>query len=81
MAIPAVASAVHGRTSSVKFVRPKPGATTKSKVTFTVELENFEIEGEAHAGRDAREQRLLSGRPEGVDYLHGHLKKGIVVVR
>ena len=43
MAIPAVASAGQA-TSGVKFLTPKPGATTKSKVTFTVKLRNFKLD-------------------------------------
>jgi hypothetical protein len=43
MAIPAVASAGYA-TSGVKFVTPKSGATTKSKVTFTVKLRNFKLD-------------------------------------
>jgi len=43
MAVPAVASAGYV-TSSVKFVTPKQGASTKSKVTFTVKLRNFKLD-------------------------------------
>jgi hypothetical protein len=43
MAIPAAASAGYV-TSDVKFVTPKRGATTKSKVTFTVKLRNFKLD-------------------------------------
>ena len=43
MAIPAVASAGHA-TSGVRFLTPKAGVTTKSKVTFTVKLRNFELD-------------------------------------
>jgi hypothetical protein len=42
--IPAVVSAAYSRTSSVMFVTPREGARTKSRVTFTVELRNFEID-------------------------------------
>lgn len=43
MAIPAVASGGYAN-SSVKFVTPKAGATTKSKVTFAVKLRNFKLD-------------------------------------
>lgn len=54
MAAPEAASAVYARTSSVRFTTPNAGARTTSKVTFTVEVANFEIDaqdvGEAKEG-------------------------------
>lgn len=43
LAVPAVASAAYG-TAGVKFVTPKAGASTKSKVTFAVKLRNFKLD-------------------------------------
>jgi hypothetical protein len=42
LAVSAVALAAG--TPGVKFVTPKPGATTHSKVTFTVKLTNFKLD-------------------------------------
>jgi hypothetical protein len=42
-------------TSSVEFVKPEAGATTRSEVTFSVELRNFEIDAkDVGEMRDAR---------------------------
>jgi hypothetical protein len=43
LAIRVAPSVAHG-TSGVEFVTPMPGVETTSKVTFTVELRNFELD-------------------------------------